>query len=485
MPQADFPAWLPDQPEIGAPPHLRVALNVTPRANGYGPVQALTATTDALTARCIGMIAVRDKDNAAHMYAGDTDDLYELETATWTNRSNGSGYTTAGSTTRWRFAAYGDRLIAVNGLDAPQYIDMSTAATAFADLPGSPGAASFVAVYGEFVFLGRIATSGMAIKWSALGDSEGWTPGVGLSDEQEFADGGAITGMIATKSALYVFQEKCVRRVYFVGGDAIMQIDKLFDAIGCIEPNSLVSYGQRCFFLSEDGWYEWDFESQPRPIGFEKFDKWFLADSQRDYWYAMTAVIDPKNRVFVCGYAAGASDLPDSLLIYSYELGRAAYARVTHELLAPSISTFTSIDDLVGNLDTDYSVSFDDPFWSGGAFYFAAFTSDHKLSSFGGANLEATLTQSLAPLYDGRRCAPQWVKPVTDASGATCAVGYKVRPSDAVAYTTAASMQASGRCPQRNANGFYHGARVVIPAGEVWTYVRGVEFAPGNARGVR
>jgi hypothetical protein len=487
MPALDFGPWAPDRAEIGPPVHLRVAKNCLPVSDHYHPLKALSATTDALTARCIGFAAVRDIDNAAHMYAGDADDLYELEAGVWTNRSNVGGYTTATSTTRWRFATFGDRVLATNGLDDIQYIDASTAATAFADLAGSPGIAKFIATYGEFVFLGALGTNGMSIKWSAIGDSTGWTPGTNLSDEQEFADGGNITGFATTQAALYVFQEKCIRRVLFVGGDVIMQIDKLVEKIGCIEPNSLIQYGQRCFFLDEDGWFMWDFQSQPVPIGLEKFDNWFLDDSSRTEWSHLSTAIDPRNRVFAVGYVtqSNGGTVPDRILFYNYELGRATYADVTHEILAPALALGVSLDDLTGNLDTDYSISFDDPYYQGGSFYFGAFTSAHKLASFAGDNMEATFEMSAQAVFDGKRASVQWLKPITDAANATAAAGACVKPSDTITFQSQVSQQASGRCPQRGANGFYHAARVVIPSGETWTYARGVEFQPSSARGLR
>lgn len=486
MPARDFGPWEPDRANVG-PAHLRVAKNCLPASDHYHPLPGLAATTDALDARCIGAAAVRDIDNAAHMYAGDADKLYELEAGVWTDRSNSGGFTTATSTTRWRFATFGDRVLASNGLDAIQYIDASTAATAFADLAGSPGVAKFIATYGEFVFLGALGSNGMSIKWSAIGDSEGWTPGTALSDEQEFADGGNITGFAATQAALYVFQEKCIRRILFVGGDVIMQIDKLVEKIGCVEPNSLIQYGQRCFFLDEDGWYMWDFQSQPAPIGLEKFDKWFLGDSARTEWPRLSAAIDPRNRVMACGYVSEANGgtIPDRVLFYNYELGRATYADVTHEMLVPALSLGVSLDDLTDDLDTDYSISFDDPYYQGGAFYFGAFTSAHKLASFSGDNLEATFETNEGALFDGQRTSIEWVKPIVDSDAATAAAGYKTKPGDAIAFTAQVAQQASGRCPQRGANGFYHAARVVIPAGEGWEYARGVEFKPSAARAAR
>lgn len=484
MPTADFGEWRPDLAAIGAP-HLVDAKGCLPAIDHYRPLKGLTATTGALGARCRGAFPMRDIDNAAHMFAADADEIYKLIGTTWTNYSRTAAYTTLGTTSRWRGTPYGDRLILTNGLDTPQYIDMSGGATQFADLPGSPGTAKFISTYLEFVFLGAIGSSGMAIKWSGAGDSEGWTPGTNQSDEQEFADGGNITGFASTKAALYLFQEKCIRRILYVGGDVIMQIDKLVENIGCIEPNSLIQYGQRCFFLAEDGWYMWDFESQPVPIGREKFDRWFLDESARDYWYAMTAAIDPKNGVLAVGFSSGGSDTPDLILFYNYIVQRATYAEISHELLVPAIAIGVTLDDLTGNLDTDYSISFDDPFYQGGAFYFGAFDTSHKLASFSGANVEATFQTNENALIPGQRTSIAYITPIADTAAATAAAGSKVRPGDAITFQSAVSQQASGKCKQRGANGFYHAAKVVIPAGETWTFARGVDFELSAARAQR
>jgi hypothetical protein len=486
VPSVSFGMWIPDHTDIGEAPHVIDAKNVLPVANHYIPVQALSATTNALTSRCRGAFPVRDIDGAAHMYAYDGD-IWELESgSTWTDRSKVGGYTTPNENTRARATTYGDRFILTNGLDTPQYIDMSTAATDFADLGGSPPAARYIATYLEFVFLAALSTNLMTIKWSAAGSSTSWTPGTGQSDEQEFADGGSITGLVVTKAALYLFQEKCIRRILYVGGSVIMQIDRLVDGIGCIEPNSLVSYGQMMFFLDESGWYSWDGESQPQPIGVDKFDRWFLSESNRSYWYSMTAAIDPRNRVLAVGFAStnSGSGLPDTVMFYNYTSGWPSYARIDHEVLVPAISVFTSIDDLTGDVDTDFGISFDDPFWQGGTFYFAAFDTLHKLASFTGSNLEATLTLGPVSLFDGMRGSVEWIKPISDTTAATCAGGAQVRPGDTITYQSAVAQQASGRCPQRNVNGFYLAAKTVIPAASTWTYARGIEFK-AKAAGVR
>jgi hypothetical protein len=173
------------------------------------------------------------------------------------------------------------------------------------------------------------------------------------------------------------------------------------------------------------------------------------------------------------------------VLFFNYELGQATHDELNHELLVPAIAIGISLDDLVGNLDTDYSISFDDPFYQGGAFYFGAMDTTHKLASFSGANVEAEWQTSSAMLFDGRRTSIAWLKPVADCVNATAAAGSAVRPGDAITFQSAVSQEASGRCPQRGANGFYHAAKLVIPSGETWTFASGIELAPSAVRSVR
>lgn len=477
MPIIPFGPWTPDQPDVQGP-NLTKASGVYARLKGYAPFQSLVASSTALSAQCLGGIAARDIDQSGHMFAGDSTKLYELVGSTWTDFSKVGGYGPASDSTRWRFTAYGDRIVAVNGIDPPQYFDMTSGGSAFADLPGSPPVAQYVVTFGSFLVLLSTASNSMRVHWSGFEDSEGWTPGVNQCDYQDLTDGGRICGAVVTQNALYIIQEDCVRRMIYVGGDVIMQIDRLFDGIGSVEPNSIVSYGQIMFFLDESGWMMFDGASQPKSIGDEVFDEWFLSDSQRAYWYTMSAAIDPRKKIAAWAYASTSSPagVPDTLLLYNYEVGRASYVRVDVEFLFAGMSLGISIDDLTSTDVDALTTSFDDPIWLGGTFYFGGFTTAHKSGSFSGDAVEATIETGLARLADGQRSTVEWVRPQTDAANATCAVAAAVRPSETLTYGSAVSQQASGRCPQRDANGFLHALKIVVPAAETWTYADAFEI---------
>lgn len=472
-----FGAWQPDFPPIGNP-HLVEATGCLPTIASYEPFRELAITTDALDAKCLGAVAARDIDQAAHMYAGNSTKLYELEAFSWTDRSKVGGYGPAGDSTRWRFATYGDRMVAVNGSDPPQYIDMSTAATAFDDLAGSPPSAQYIASFGSFLVLGSISGSSMSIKWCGFNDTENWTAGTGQSDEQEFAEGGRLTGLGGV-DVLYIFQERAIRRMNYVGGLTIMQIDKLAEGIGCIEPNSLVQFGNLFFFLSEDGFYKFDGVNIV-PIGTgadggAAFDQWFQENAARAYWPQMSSSINPNKKIVCWAFCStGSGGSPDMILAYNWVSKRATVVPYMVEYLLGGTSLGISPDDLVSTDADTLTVSVDDPIWLGGAYYFAAFDTDHAMGSFTGDTVEATFTTNQSRANLAGRATVMAFEPITDAASATVAGAASDAPSNSPTFLAAVSMQQSRRCPQRGVNGNYFAAKAVIPAGQTWTFADGV-----------
>lgn len=94
-------------------------------------------------------------------------------------RLNSDGTTTdlvTGLTTgrRWSFATYNDRLICVNGADAPRRTNGTVAGTT--TLGGSPPTtAQFVFTHGNRVFM--ITVDSSTLSWCALNNEEDWTTG--------------------------------------------------------------------------------------------------------------------------------------------------------------------------------------------------------------------------------------------------------------------------------------------------------------------
>jgi hypothetical protein len=466
--------WKPDSPDIGLGA-LRIARNVRPALRHYEPMQALGESSDAIASRARGLLSARDLSGEVHTFTGDTSKLYELSGATWGDVSKVGGYSCAESD-RWRFWTFGDRMLATNFSDPIQKFDMSMSSV-FANLAGSPPQAKYGASYGEFVVLGYTSDNAQGIKWSAIGDSESWTPGLNQSDVENFSDGGNVTG-IGIGDVAYVFQEYAIRRMVYTGGPTIMQFDVMERARGCIDAGSLVQVGNAFFYRSPDGFYLLN-NGVSTPIGFEKVDEYFKDNADLDLQYRTTAAIDPINKLAGWLYTSNdsATGAPDRLLIYNWAAQRWAEARYSAEVLASTLSsgyTLEGLDALYGSIDA-MTISLDDPIWTGGALNWGAMTTNNKLASFSGSNLEATIETDDFQISEGLIAFVQQCRPLTDAATAYCKTGYRMRAGDALAYSTESAINVSGFAPQR-ALGRYIRTNHRIPAAETWTKTQGTEM---------
>lgn len=472
-------AWAPDQPATGGG-KLTIARGVVPYKRHYAPLQQLVAGGDALDTRCLGAVALRDAAAAVHVHAGDAAKLYERNSdGTWTDRSRVGGYT-ATEATRWRFWAYGDRLLATNGQNEIQYRDMSGGGD-FANLPGATALrAQFGCAFGQFVMLGNMADDAKKIVWSSIGDSEAYVGGVDQSGEEPFPDGGQITGF-AVLDALYIFQESCIRRAVYVGPPAIFAFDIIEKERGCIAPGSLVQLGRLIGYRAEDGFYIFNGENSI-PIGVDEenaslYDEWFIANAQRDYFYRMSAAVDPRSKTMRWLFASttSATGQPDTMLIYNWSAGRASYAPVTAEVLAAMLTPSMSLEDLDalwGSLE-DVPLSFDDPFFAGGVPQLGALDGDNKYASFSGENEEAVWVTDDFLESDGLGVIEaQAVQPLIDADDVRVSWGYRFKFKEAVTWSNESTLNAAGIAPCRSQGRFLR-LKLRIPAGEEWTKAEG------------
>jgi hypothetical protein len=109
--------------------------------------------------------------------------------------------------------------------------------------------------------------------------------------------------------------------------------------------------------------------------------------------------------------------------------------------------------------------------------------STHTIGSLTGDTMEATLRQANIEPSPARRSRVRTARPITDATSAALTIDARMRAGDGEAQVSAAVMRSNGKMPVR-ANGRYNTLTLTIPAGEVWTYVQGVEleFEAGDGR---
>lgn len=468
--------WTPDLFGL-ANPGQSDAKNVFGTGSGYAPWKAFSAiSTTGLNAQARGAISAQDSTGTTNTFAGDASKLYKLTGATFGDVSKVGGYTLAG-TDRWEFLQYGQRVIATQIGNPVQYFDLGSSSI-FADLGGSPPQARHIAGVRDFVVLGNTTTSPNQVVWSGFNDSTGWTAGTNQSDAQTLQGGGWINGIVGGEVG-YIFQERAITRMTYIGPPLYFQFDLLEDKRGLAAPGALVRVGSQMFFYAQDGFYMKDGDAPSVSIGNQRIDDWFSAHIQPNTFTQITAGVDTSNKLIIFSFVStDATDTthPDTLLIFNWQNQEWSYAKVDHEMVFPALTegyTLETLSAVYPNLET-VPLSLDDRAWTGGAVYLGAFDTTHNLGAFGGSNLAASVTTGDFEGVQSRRSMIVNLQPLTDASAMTGTCQSRERMSDSLTSTAAIAMQANGDIPLLS-SGQYHRLKFDIPAAATWTYANGVD----------
>jgi hypothetical protein len=487
--------WQPDLPALENPGALE-AKNVIPDVAGYRPLPALAATGGAMSQRVQGAIVARGQGGAIANIAGDAARLYRWDGdgVAWTDvsRTSGGPYGTPADG-GWSFAQFGDLVIAVNGVDAPQKFAIGGGGN-FAALGGTPPVARCVATVRDFVVMGRLSGLAQRVQWSGLNNAETWTPSPSTqADFQDLPDGGYVMSIVGGEYGL-VFQERAIKRMTYVGVPQIFQFDEIARGIGTPAEGSIARYGDMAFFLADDGFFALSGGQGLRDIGHRRVDRFFWNDVNQTYLNRISAAIDPVNRLYVLSYPGPGSEFtggrPDRLLIYNWAADRWSRGEVEmdliHQAASQSGKTLEQLDAVSASLDA-LPFSLDNRVWTGaGRLLLAAFTTDHRIGFFSGPNMAATVDTGEASLMPGRRALVRSLRPLVDGGGGgvSLRIGTRNRTVDPVSFDGAAAMNAFGLCPVR-ANGRYLRARIEIGAGVGWTHIQGVDEIDAAVAGVR
>ncbi|MGI9489100.1 MAG: hypothetical protein ACR2RF_25085 [Geminicoccaceae bacterium] len=124
----------------------------------------------------------------------------------------------------------------------------------------------------------------------------------------------------------------------------------------------------------------------------------------------------------------------------------------------------TSLDALVPSLDSAQ--------WKGGGLNFGAYSTDHKLGSFDGSTLTATLETMETELNPGQLSKLTKLRPLVDGGTITAAVAGRKSLQDPVVYDVAAAVDAIGEIGALNESR-YHRIRVNITG--TWEHAQGVQ----------
>mgnify|MGYP003148194597 CR=1 FL=1 len=459
-----FGEWLPDQPALDNP-GATIAKNVLPYVRTYGSFKSLQSFSNALHNVCVGSATVKDSAGIIHVHAGSETKLEELSaTKTWSDISKSGGYVGAAS---WRWARFGDRLIAVAPGIAPQFYDLTTSTT-YLDLPGTPPKAECIATIRNFLVLGNL-NDGTArpnrLNWSGYNNTELWTPSIATqSDTRDLeGDGGDIQAIVPGQYGV-VFQENSIWTMTYSGPPTIFRLNEVEEGRGTPAPDSVCWSGSTIYFLGQDGFYAFNGQSS-RPIGAEKIDRWFFETADENSVRFVRGVVDRRNRMVIWSFRSSSTlNHNDFLLIYNWAADKWSYCEVDTEVISEYLTTDFTLDQLdtplPNGIDLD-SIPVDSEAFRGGRVSMAAFDTSHRMGTFNGASLNAELETKEIADPSGNTLVLTGVRPLVDGAGATITVQSATRTNqnENYSYGLAQAQNTLGKMSFRN-KARYHRIRV-------------------------
>lgn len=482
-----FGPWEPDSAGVDSPA-LQIARNVYALKNGYGPVPSLLPFgTDALPSKCVGGCYVRTAAGGYVLFVGTTTKLYRLVGTTWVDysRLSGGDYSVP-QDEFWSMAQYGTKLIAVNFSDDPQVVDIDAGDTNFTQLSSDAPKARYVGVVGDFVVLAALADNPRKLRNSAINDSSGWIIGTNLCDEQEFADGGRVTGFAGGEFG-WILQEKAIRRMIFqAGSDIAFTFERVEQEHGATAGYSLVSTANGIYFLSADGFFQLN-SNGLTAIGADRINTWFHNNCDTARLFSVTTFSHPfAPRIAWAFYNNSGSSNFDRLLIYDWHLDRWMYAEVEAQYWFTFGTPGTTLEqlDVYGDIDSGgIPYPFDSRVWEGGQAVIGAVDSGFGLSFLEGAvPLDGLLLTSPIRFLPGGRAkiGQDGIEPIGVFNDAALSirVGRQQNNNDSVSYTASAIPSTRTGVARLRAAGRFMQIELSVsqPGGTVWEHAQGLSI---------
>lgn len=474
-------------------------MNVTPIANGYGPFPDLSALSTALASQCYGGCYFRSSTGSFGVIAATVDKLWRLDTSSaiygWTDISGPSAPYAIPTGQLVQFERFGTKLFACSlGMPLQQY-DVD-AGGVFSDTPGSPPRSKYIKTIGDFLMLAylKVGATEFPQKWatSALNNTDVWTAGVNLADDQTEPDGDEITGIMAAVDGGRLFQRRA-KRSLLLSADVAMPIKQhvIDPSYGVIAPYSIVAIGSDDYvYLAEDGFQRGDAKT---PIGAERVNRFFFDTVDTSKLERVQGVNDPFNHMVWWTY----QDTTQAyrMIGYDWELDKWVQSDAAVQVLIPIVTPGVTLEALTAiflalygssSIDTPGAESFDSPRWKGGRPLFGAIGTDFILYLFTGSPRAASI-DTTAQVLSGdvsRRTKITGAYPVSDTNSCLIAKtgGDKHGDVNTLAFGAGTAMSTrTGLVPLRGDHRIVR-FRTSIPTATDWNYFHGIEpQIPGAA----
>lgn len=477
-----FGEWLPDLPEEGNPGAVE-ALNVIPSDGSYVPFKDLSLLAGALPTACLGAVEVFQETGSPVLYAGTTGGLFTRVSSAFVNVFTPP--TTLYDRFYWQFIQFGGSIVALHPQLRPLVADVG-GGSVFSPLAGAPPIAKCGARVGDFLVLGNLENEPdldgpvkpSRIRWSGFNNIEAdWTtdPTTQADFNDMATEGGAVTAITGREYGT-IFQERSISRLTYVGLPTVFDIETVEEERGAISTGSVADIGAFVFFIAQDGFYIWN-GTNTTPIGDNKVNTYFFKRLNYAARNLIVSAIDFANNCVVWAFPTGSGVVLDELIIYSYKENRFSHSSKVVEWLMSGYTFDASLEDLTGNLDVDYGVSFDDGIYQGRRPFLAGFGQTHRFGFFTGAALAATIDTAEFTGPGGTRVFSNSARPIVDSAAADATIQTAARDQlrgGALAFSAPVAQEITGEVPIL-VDARYVRFRANIPAGATWNHAQGVE----------
>lgn len=460
---------------------LASTMNVLPVADGWAPmpdyVVVTTVETSGLTGSktlpesSLGAYYVRTAAGTERIFVFCATRIYEFDKTelTWVDVGRVADYSAVDP---WSVVLFGSTLIAQNGVDTEQSMDIDSG-TIFADNSSAP-IAKYLAVVGDFVVRGSIASFPNRLQWSALNDYTSNTAGVDGSDYQNFPEGEEVVGIVPMSfGAVVILKSACFTMNFALSSEYVFTFNPLTKTRGSSAPYSIINLNQDDFIAYyNDGFFR---GPQFQPIGAERVDAWFVDQTDRAGRGLMYASIDPGRKIVWWKYQRTDGDY--QLLGYDWQLDRwfpsdlqvqtlfkARTLGVTWEGLA---ATYATIDDI--------DVPFDSLTFDGGSYQMGCITTDGYLAYLNGSALAATIETNEIALNDTNRAFINGARLDGDAIGVTVTPYTAEYKGGTLTARSVASPSSRTRYIPMRADGRVHKFKIDVAGMADWSIISGLD----------
>lgn len=471
--------FMPDQSDYN-PRASGAIFNVQPKAQGWGPLNDFATLGSGLGAACRGGLTVNLQGGTKDMYAGTAADLLKFDPSdsSWSS-VKGEVYSVPDGR-NWSMVQYGTHLIAVNGDDDNQYIEIE-AGTTFGDLPNAPKAFR-AGVSGDFLFMLGLASNRRQLAWSGVNDFDHWTFREKLSDYQELPKGGDIQGFVGYENGGFVFMERAVYKMIRVPTDSVFNFDEHLKHIGLFAPDSLVEVNNTFFWYDQSGFYG---GADAINIGAEKVNDYIRRIADAEKRSKMVGCYDPRTKIIWWLFNLDSGG--QLMLGYDHILKEWTQANMMVDYIFPVVApgyTYETWGDLFATYGDLPNISYDSSFWDGSRVeLMGGFNSSGDFGYFESTPLEAILETHDIRASSGRATKLNRIRPISDApyGSYNVEIGTRKFEGDPILWHDPITPnQKSGWMISRK-RGASHRAKITIDAGTDWHNFLGFATKPRGA----